>query len=358
MLVPHETVPSPIHEIAAQLAAALAEKDVHVTIYHWGRRSDRREFIAIAALRRLNDLFLLAIAIASLRPRALYLHGALDSRGLISAIPVAIVTRLLRRPILVELHGGDFDKLREHDRPAFRISTRVLCAVATELLVLAECHRRSLVRYLNPERITVVDNPRIPRIAIANVSTDRRLALFVGRLIEQKGAADLVAASGLGCWPSDWKCEIAGSGPTYAQLMDYVESHELGERVRLLGYLGPTELSAAYQRAGCFVFPSYHGEGQPLAVIDALAYGLPIVATTAGGLEDLLVDGENAVIVEPHKPDQIANAVRGLADNPKRREVLGRAASELARRFDARHAIASYMPPLTRCGFNVPQKES
>jgi glycosyltransferase involved in cell wall biosynthesis len=88
-----------------------------------------------------------------------------------------------------------------------------------------------------------------------------------------------------------------------------------------------------------FVYPSY-SEGMPIAVIEAMASGLPIVATNVGGLPDLVIDGLNGILVDPGRPDQLAAALLTIASDPKLRRSMGEESARLAKEhFDIEHHV-------------------
>ncbi len=87
----------------------------------------------------------------------------------------------------------------------------------------------------------------------------------------------------------------------------HIQSHVVGaEKIKL------------FRSADIFVYPSYH-EGMPMAVIEAMACGLPIVATQVGGLPDLVCPGSNGLLVPAGQPDQLANAIQQLVVDPQMR---------------------------------------
>jgi glycosyltransferase involved in cell wall biosynthesis len=150
------------------------------------------------------------------------------------------------------------------------------------------------------------------------------LAIYAGRLHEAKGLADLVAA-----WeaivarrPNARLC-LAGEGPFRGALAEQIEVGGLEGRVVLAGAFDHVdELLAA---ADLFVLPS-HQEGMSLALLEAMAAGLPIVATDIPGNRDLLSSGRHALLVPPRDPAALAAAIERLLDEPELGARLGAAA--------------------------------
>jgi len=136
--------------------------------------------------------------------------------------------------------------------------------------------------------------------------------LFVGRLVPEKGPADLVAAvAGL----RDVELVVAGDGPLRTDL-----ERRSGPTVRLLGGVPQDDLPDWYAWADVLVLPSY-AEGLPVVLMEALATGLPVISTPVAGIPELVVDGETGLLVEPGDVEGIGAAIEKLRD-PGLRERL------------------------------------
>lgn len=152
--------------------------------------------------------------------------------------------------------------------------------------------------------------------------------VVVGRLVRRKGIADVVAA--LGHLPST-ELVVAG-GPAAHRLERDVEARQLAalarrmgvaERVRLVGRLDRSSVAALMRSSDALVtVPWYEPFG--MVALEAMACGLPVIASNVGGLVDSVVDGATGLLVEPRSPDQLVRAVRLLMEDPARRQALGR----------------------------------
>lgn len=129
---------------------------------------------------------------------------------------------------------------------------------------------------------------------------------------------------------------VVGQGPLEAEVRREAERLRLGERVRILGHR--TDVPDVLAAADLFVLASRH-EGFPVAVMEAMASGLPVVSTRVGGLPEAVTSGVEGLLVEPARPDALAQAVVSLARDPSRRAAMADAARRRGRRFDARTAV-------------------
>jgi glycosyltransferase involved in cell wall biosynthesis len=119
------------------------------------------------------------------------------------------------------------------------------------------------------------------------------------------------------------RVEIAGSGPQRAKLEQMVEQMELKGHVEFLGWVH--ELSSVLPRWDIFVMPSLE-EGFGISALDAMAAGLPVVASSVGGVPELVVDGETGWLVPPGDAEALASRLRLLLCNPELRISVGAAA--------------------------------
>lgn len=131
---------------------------------------------------------------------------------------------------------------------------------------------------------------------------------------------------------------IAGDGSQMSQLRALVAHAGLAEAICLPGYLGEGELAGLLRTLDVYVQAS-HGETLSTAVLQAWATGLPVVATAVGGLRDLITE-QDGVLVPEGDADALAAALAALADDPERRERLGRAGRRRVEREFSQSAMA------------------
>ena len=167
-----------------------------------------------------------------------------------------------------------------------------------------------------------------PAVAVARLSPEKDL----GTLLE---AAALVVRTIPG-----FQLEIAGAGPCRPDLVKLAGSLCLGDRVRFLGEV--SDIPALLARAGLFVLPSLT-EGISLTVLEAMARGLPVVATRVGGNPEVVDDGRSGLLVPPRNPQALADALCRLWQDSALAARLGRAGRRRAEaHFDVRHMVAAY----------------
>jgi glycosyltransferase involved in cell wall biosynthesis len=151
----------------------------------------------------------------------------------------------------------------------------------------------------------------------------------IGALVARKGqrvlidAMALVRRASFDEFPDEERtqiCLIAGAGPLRHELAQQIVQRDLGPAVRLLG---PLEDPATLLNAlDVFVMPSLN-EGMGVAVLEATATGLPVIASAVGGLPEIVDDGRTGILVKPGDPVMLAEAITRLATDRQRRSVMG-----------------------------------
>jgi glycosyltransferase involved in cell wall biosynthesis len=148
----------------------------------------------------------------------------------------------------------------------------------------------------------------------------------VANLIAYKGHATLLAAA-LALPPAGWRLELVGDGPERDRVQHTVAATGLSDRVSLLGRRDDVE--EILSRADLAVLPSYT-EGMPNTVMEAMAHGLPVVASDVGGVHSLLGGGAG-LLVAPRDARALAHALNTLLADPGQRAALGARGAEIAR---------------------------
>ncbi len=284
----------------------------------------------------------------------------------------------LRAPLIVNPQGMEEHKTTGVKRLALahlRRLSRETARLADRVIATDEATRAEVPEHLgvDPGRVVVLPNgvdveeirsstPADPTRALAGVFPDvaARAPLFlsVGRLEGYKGTGDVFAALAALArdreLPPRWAWAVVGEGPERRALEARVRRAGLTENVRLLGRLSEPLLHALYASADVFVHATRY-EGSSLVTLEAMAHGLPVVATRAGGIPDKVVDGETGLLVEPGDVVDLGRALRTLAGADERRKVMGgrgreRATSLFAWPALARRTIALYDELLREAG--------
>lgn len=161
---------------------------------------------------------------------------------------------------------------------------------------------------------------------------------FVGRLSEEKGLDSLIEALKRWSMKGDpWRLVLLGDGPRRGVLEQSVRDFGLADKMLFAGFQSDT--AGWYAAFDAFVLPSLT-EGAPMALLEAMANGLPVIATSVGGVPALLSKGENGMLVPPGDPEKLLEAMRSIAgDRDLRTRLSGGALRSIQRNHDVRDWI-------------------
>jgi glycosyltransferase involved in cell wall biosynthesis len=161
-------------------------------------------------------------------------------------------------------------------------------------------------------------------VSIPDGIADGSGVLYVGRLAPKKGLEYLIEAMA----EIDAQLTIVGDGPQRSHLERLAA--ETDAEVIFEGEVDPDEVGDYYQSAAVFVLPSIEGEGMPNVILEAMAWGVPIVATHSGGVPTLINDGSNGFLVSMRDPNALSTRIHELLTDTSLRNELGSNARSFA----------------------------
>jgi glycosyltransferase involved in cell wall biosynthesis len=207
------------------------------------------------------------------------------------------------------------------------------------IVTVSDAGRNGLRPHMPGVRIERLDNAvDVKEFAPAPAGASETV-LFVGTLAERKGLVDLLEAAKMLRLRAvaGWRLEVVGAGnEAGAEEAERIRTAFRAEGLSdaFLGPLAGEALRVRLRSAGVYVLPS-HSEGQPIGIIEAMASGLPVVATRVGAVPDMVRDGRDGVLVEPGRPEELAGALEKLLASPKLRLEMGASARKrVEERFD------------------------
>jgi glycosyltransferase involved in cell wall biosynthesis len=149
--------------------------------------------------------------------------------------------------------------------------------------------------------------------------------IFVGRLAAVKGIPILLeAVTQLRQHHPDIELVLAGDGPDRAWIEHKADELAIGDRVRITGYLSQERVREALTESDIFVMASF-AEGVPVVLMEAMATGLPVIATRIAGIAELVEDGESGYLTPPSDVDSLVERIDMLLRDADLRNRMGAA---------------------------------
>jgi glycosyltransferase involved in cell wall biosynthesis len=267
----------------------------------------------ISPLRDLLGLLELFALCRRLEPQIVHANSSKAGiLGRLAAWPARVPARIFTA------HGWAFAAYSGPTSKAYLWADRLLRPLTTATICVADNERRIGVaaRTCDPNRTVVIHNAvDVQAAPRASPGDGDVLVVSVGRLKYPKDTRTLLEAATR--VRGEWRLEIVGDGPERAELeaLTTERSHLLGER---------TDVPDLLARASVFVLSS-RSEGLPISVLEAMAAGLPIVASDVGGLRELVEDGVSGVLVPPGDAGALAAALTRLVADAELRRAMGEA---------------------------------
>ena len=330
---------------SANLARCLADlgHDVSVVTARFGdlphlETSTNLMVIRIPALRRKQDrsgaleqiVFILSASFWTLRLiRQLKPDVTLAFFGVPSGAVTLFIKLVTKIPYVVSLRGGDVPGFRPYDFGTYHKLIapllRIIWKQASAIVANSNGLRELAVQFDARFEIPVIPNG----VDLELYRTDARSAVMprlfsVGRIVHQKGL-DLAMHALAGLKELSWEWRIAGDGPQLDALKLLAQKLGIADRVQFLGWQAREQLIEQYHWSNLFLFPSRH-EGMPNAVLEAMASGLPVIASRIAGSEELVSNGETGFLFPSEDIEALRDALRKLISDTVLRQTMGNVA--------------------------------
>ncbi len=298
----------------------------------------------------LAGFWQLARACVAQHPAVVHVHAASHASFLRKSI-VLLIARLAGSKTIFHLHGGGFRTFATQESgPLMRRWIRHTLESSSIVIALSEGWAGFVHGFAPRARVAVVPNSvPLPAPPAPGREEPGRI-LFLGRLEAAKGVFDLLDAAALlaGAHP---RLRLAlggeGSDADVQALRRRAEQLGIGDRLELLGWVGPQRRDAELARASAFCLPS-HAEGLPMSMLEAMAAGKAVVATGVGGIPETVSDGDNGLLVPPRDAPALAAALARVLDDAALRARLAQRARATIEQHYSTEVVCGQLSALYR----------
>ncbi len=262
-------------------------------------------------------------------------------------IPQGIIQSFIKdKPYLVTGHGGDVTSLNFR---GFKALKRKCIKDAKAVTVVSRALKERIEELYPNDKTEIISMGCDTELFSNNKrknnffgQEDKKVVLFVGRLAEVKGVTYLIEAMKQ---VRGAVLIIAGEGDQEQELRS--QAKELEDKVFFIGPQTHEDLSAIYASADIFVAPSVTAkdggrEGFGLTVIEAMASGLPVIASRTGGITDIITNEVNGLLAEEKDVNQLAESINRLITDKELRKMLVKNAYETAQKYSYKNIASRY----------------
>ncbi|HWA19192.1 MAG TPA: glycosyltransferase family 4 protein [Devosia sp.] len=270
-------------------------------------------------------------------------NTALNPRSILRDAVLIVLARARRRPVVLHLHGGRYI---HDDAPAFlRRIIGAMLAAAGRVIVLSGLEQSRLEANFPAARgkteviyngVGIPDTPQIQR-----TTSDRLTIGFVGRLVDEKGIDIVLAAADRLAADPRYLFLIFGDGP---RRDDVLETAKNNPNIVYRGVFDSSQTEAVFASIDVLVLPSRHGEGMPMAILEAMAAGAVPYATAISSVPEIIEDGVTGLLAPAEAADPL-DRLATLADDASTLATMSRNAMSFAHtHFDARINYSRLLP--------------
>jgi glycosyltransferase involved in cell wall biosynthesis len=346
--------------IGVSLRRLIAYWNLPMPMVHFNTELLKRPYGSTGQLR-LRNLFLsivtfvrLSYAVAKVRPTLVHYHTSRGMAFLKDMVLAAVVRCLFRVTTVLHIRSSDAVSILVSRGPRLqRFQLKVLQHCCDRLVLLSENVLNDFAAILGPEagrrfreHCTVLPNFTLVPVAYRRHQEPQDCVrlFYIGNLGAGKGIYDILEAARRlkGCVTSPFQVILAGpfnDRQEEQRVRTMVADDHLEERVSFLGTVGEREKEAAFLQADVFVLPSY-SEGMPQSLLEAMAYGLPVVVSNVGGIPEVVRDGQEGLMIKPGDVDGLCQGLKKLIESVECRQRMGAAARH---RMAAHHTVESYL---------------
>jgi glycosyltransferase involved in cell wall biosynthesis len=301
----------------------------HIATHEEGSLRHRVGVFCLGLLRFLGYLLTAQVDVV---------HMHVSERGSVLRVSLLVwLAVLFRKPVIMHTHGCEFhlffDRLSKLSQWLVALTFRRCAAV----IALSDSWRDYYIQHcrLDPNRVVVMLNPvKVPPIVPRRPQSAQVKFIFLGRIGARKGAFDVIQAVARFAPAQQQRMMLwlAGDGEL-AQAQALIDQHQLGHCIQLLGWIDGETRDRLLSEADVFLLPSQN-EGLPVAMLEAMAWALPVIVTPVGGIPEMVTHQQQGFLVEPGDVAAIGEAMQTLLLQEPKRLRMGHAARQQVQRLD------------------------
>lgn len=276
----------------------------------------------------LRGLFTFLSSLVHKHPTIIYIFFSVYASFYRKAIFI-LLSKLFHKKIVIHARGGELGDFFKNSNSLAKKIIIIILGLADARLVLGNREKEVMDSITGQEDAIIIHNAIECTQKISYKKTFTPIISTMGRISTKKGTFDLLKAvpSILEEFPHTefWICG-EGEQITDTELVkEILQKYQIENNVKLLGWVDGNKKDMVYRKSWIFTLPSYY-EGMSRSILEAMAYGLPIVTTNINGTIDLIDDEITGLLISPGDHKLLASKIIGLLKNKEYRIKLGKAA--------------------------------
>ena len=319
--------------VVEQTLAMEYDRRYRAALFPITMRQAAGEGVVHRLVRHAGHMARLRATLRTLQPAVVHIHTCSGFSLFRSAVDM-YVARRAGCPVVLHIHGAGFDTFFAEANPVSRAAIRSVLNKADAVVALSRTWQAKLHTMARRANVVTIENAiMLPELPTHREATGPCHFVLLAKMDTWKGIDDLLDACVLLHNRSvDVRLTLAGppgSAGDENTLHAKISSRQLADMVTYIGPVRGEAKARLLHGADAYVQPS-HQEGMPISLLEAMAYGLPIVATQVGGVPEMLGDDTAGLLVPPHNPPHLADAMTRLVLDGHLRKSMSEAAREAA----------------------------
>jgi glycosyltransferase involved in cell wall biosynthesis len=273
--------------------------------------------------------------------RILHIHGA--SRGSFIRKYIIFLTAkyLFNKKIIYHIHGGEFHIFYSQSGPMIKRMIRHFLNYADCVFCLSKSWEKFFSEHFHSKQLKVI--PNFVDDAVQSINQRKKekpIFLFLGKIVKGKGIYDLfeVVTELAEAYPSKFELWVGGNGEI-DEFRKLIKAHHMQKIVHFKGWVSGEAKTNILQQAAVYVLPSYN-EGMPISILEAMSYGMPVIASRVGGIPEMIEDQHSGLLIEPGNKTQLREAMERLILEPELISIMGKKSKDI---FNERYAASRIM---------------
>jgi len=251
-----------------------------------------------------------------------------NSHLFLTTVSAIMEAKRMRKPAVLTVHGVTAARgfkvnmlqqiyLRTIGTWIFKNASRIICLTKSDAV--------EVIKYgCEPKKIRIIPNAIDTDIFSPNAENEvDGLITWVGRFVPEKGLKHLILAAIIVCAKhKNIKFHLIGDGPLKISLINLVKKCHMEDKILFRGVMNKKQIAHALTQSSIFILPSL-SEGLPVSLLEAMSCAKPAIASNIPGVNDLIMDYQNGILVPPRDSEAIANAIILLVNNKMLRSGCG-----------------------------------
>lgn len=261
------------------------------------------------------DIVKYSVIIWKWRPDAVLLNPTFDRSGMIRDLIFLRVALMFKCRVSIMFHGCDESYAKRVNKDRMRkLLNRTQCILSLSRNFTAMLRSWGITVPVLP-MTTRVDDSLIADFDVETRKGDVRTFLFVSRIVKGKGIYETIETfAKIKASHPDIRLKIVGDGSELPKIRKYIAQRHIPD-IDLTGQIEGHDLAEAFKTSDFFIFPTFHYEGLPNAVLEAMAFGLPVLTRLMGGIPDFFEDGKMGILTDSDNPDEYCRLIEGMMDD-------------------------------------------